>query len=425
MAYADYRIGRSYVLSDTLEIGEVFDLYSKQFWIDYFNSLEETFNWNVFRGGSGEIVEFSSEGSGITGITATIVDRGFSSQNLISALREFSSDISVRMAGQGYIKEILEGIAEKLGYDDIVWADLNLMDFTVYRLSKDKEKRTLNIPIKRSYALSEGKVRWSSKPKLMEAIRSAKLKAFLTMDNPSRRIANLWANFVLSQPSRTSSEPVSDLVRAYSTVQLLSITNDNGEKFSNIGSLVDGTALFLTGDLINVLPTSHLVMTLLDGLEIRGGTDIFVDRTGLIYTVGKNYSEGVRTTGFIASAPDIFEEVYRVLVPEIEGKTNERKVIFTGKVNSESGKESDIFAVAPEFSQVKLDFEVNRLSIEGTFIKGAYLDNYGEKISFISNPDKVKYRSLIIDGRYKPVVYGPSPKANRAKINEWFDEKTW
>jgi hypothetical protein len=166
-------------------------------------------------------------------------------------------------------------------------------------------------------------------------------------------------------------------------------------------------------------------MSLLDGLEIRGGADIFIDRKGLVYTLGKNYAEGVRTTGFIASPPDIFEEVYKVLVPEIEGKKNERKVIFTGKVNSESGKESDIFAVSPEFSQVKLDFEKRRLNVEGNFIKGAYLDNHGERVSFISNPEKVMYKSLIIDGRYKPVVYGPDPKTNRAKINEWFDEKTW
>jgi hypothetical protein len=348
-----------------------------------------------------------------------------SSHGIISALRDYSQDLTIRAAGQSYIKEVLNGVAEKLGYDDVLLIDLNLMDFTAYRLRKDLSKKNLATPIGRGYLLSEGKVRWSSKPRLMEAIRNARLKAFLSIDAPARRVTNLWANYVLMQPSRTSSEPISDLIRAYITLQLLSITNDNGDKFSDVGQLVDGTAIILTGDLLNILPTNLLVMSLLDGLEIRGGTDIFVDRRSSIYTLGKNYAEGVRTTGFVAAAPDIFDEVYKVLIPEIEGKKGERKVIFTGKVNSESGKESDIFAVAPEFSQVKLDFDDRRLSVAGNFIKGAYLDKYGEKISFISNPEKIKYRSLIIDGRYKPVVYGPDPKSNRAKINEWFDEKTW
>jgi hypothetical protein len=152
---------------------------------------------------------------------------------------------------------------------------------------------------------------------------------------------------------------------------------------------------------------------------------MFIDRESRVFTLGKNYSEGIRTTGFIASPPDIFTEVYRVLVPEIDGRKGERKVILTGRVSSESGKESEIFAVAPEFTQVKLDFEMKRLNVEADLIKGAYLDEYGERITFVSNPDKVRYTSLIVDGRYKPVVYGPDPKTNRAKISEWFDEKTW
>jgi hypothetical protein len=425
LAYADYRIGRSYVLTDTTEIRNTQDLYRKDFWKDYFVAIEKVLNWEIFRGSSSEMMTFAAEGTGVSGVTVTILDRGLSSHSLIAALREFSQDITIRAVGQNFIKEILEGFAEKLGYDDVTLVDLNMMDFTVYRLRKDAKKRTLSTPLKRDYTLSEGKIRWSSKPKLMEAIRNAKLKAFLTIDTPGRRVANLWANYVLKQVSRTSSEPVVDLVRAYTTVQLLSITNDNPEKFEGMGELVDGTAVFLTGDLLNIMPTNLLVMSVLDGLEIRGGVDMFIDRESRVFTLGKNYSEGIRTTGFIASPPDIFTEVYKVLVPEIDGRKGERKVILTGRVSSESGKESEIFAVAPEFTQVKLDFEMKRLNVEADLIKGAYLDEYGERITFVSNPDKVRYTSLIVDGRYKPVVYGPDPKTNRAKINEWFDEKTW
>src|SRR5690606_21603056 len=114
----------------------------------------------------------------------------------------------------------------------------------------------------------EGKTIWSSKGKLMEAIRSAKLRAFLSIEATSSRLSNTWANFVLTQAQKASSEVVVDMLRAYTTVQLLDITNNNGKKFSGIGKSVDGCAIVLTGELVSLLPRSLLIMSVLDGLEI-------------------------------------------------------------------------------------------------------------------------------------------------------------
>ncbi len=370
-------------------------------------------------------MSFVSEGIGVTGVTVVVTDRQMSSHSLISALRSFSQDLKIRIVGKGYVTDLMEGMAQKFGYTDILLLDLNFMDFTVSRLSYPTGKRTLSNISGSVKSFFEGKQYWSEKPKLMEAIRNTKLKAFLSIDAPSKRLLNVWANFVASQPEKISSEVIIDLLRAYSTVQLLDISNNNERKFSDIGKNVDGTGVILTGDMVSYLPPSLLTMSVLDGLEIRGGVDLFLDSNGLIYTLGKNYTEGVSSQEFVASAQDVIEDVYKVFVPEIEGRKNERKVIFSGVVDTEQGTQKELFAVAPEFSFIPLDFEKSRMNIDGKFVKGAYLDNYGERVSFVSNPDRIGYKGLIIDGRYKPIVYGPEPRANRDKITEWFDENTW
>lgn len=423
LAYGDYSIGRSYVLKDSLKIDSAELMYESKFWKDYFNTLEKVFNWNIFRGRSGEIMSFVSEGIGVTGVTVVTIDRQMSSHSIISSLRAFSQEIKVRMVGKGYVKELCEGISEKFGYTDITLLDLNLMDFSIYRSSRVPGKRNLSGLSQQVF--EEGRTIWSSKGKLMEAIRGAKLRAFLSIEATSSRLSNTWANFVLTQAQKASSEIVTDMLRAYTTVQLLDIANNNEKKFSGIGKHIDGTAIVLTGELVSLLPRSLLIMSVLDGLEITGGVDIFIDDSGVFYTLGKNYTEGVSSREFIASAQDIVEEAYKVYVPEIDGKKNERKVIFSGVVDSEKGERDEVFAVAPELSFISLKFPDVRMNVEGSFLKGAYLDNYGERVSFISNPEKVWYKGIVMDGRYKPVVYGPEPRVNRDKISEWFDENTW
>src|SRR5690606_32067177 len=141
-----------------------------------------------------------SEGIGVTGVTVVTIDRQMSSHSIISSLRAFSQEIKVRMVGKGYVKELCEGISEKFGYTDVTLLDLNLMDFSIYRSSRVSGKRNLSRLSQQVF--EEGRTIWSSKGKLMEAIRGAKLRAFLSIEATSSRLSNTWANFVLTQAQK-------------------------------------------------------------------------------------------------------------------------------------------------------------------------------------------------------------------------------
>ncbi len=425
LSFADYTIPRTYILKDTTQVLNITDIYQKSFWSEYFDALEGRFNWNVFRARSGQIMNFAAEGIGVTSVSIHILDRGMSAHSIVSAIREYSSEVSIKMIGNEYIKSLLDGFESRLGYNDVTILDLNLTSFHINRLSKKTKKRYLSGPINRESVYASGKINWSSKEKLLNIVTNAKLKAFLSIDSTTKKISNTWANYVLYKPVKTDSELLTDIIRSYITVQLLSIKNEHKGQFENIGEDVDSTAIFLTGDLIDILPVQLLLLAIIDGLELLGAVDIFIQRNGTLYTLGRNYTSTDMNSEFVITPFDLFSEVYKVVMPSIDSKKEGRKVIMNGRIDSEKGEDSDIFAVAPEFTHIPIKNSEDRLAVELKLINSAYIDKYGEKLSFISNPSKVHYNGIVVDGRYKPVVYGPDFRNNRVKLIEWFNEATW
>lgn len=420
LVYSDYSIGRRYTLHDNTSGDLSNRLKTKDFWNDYFVELEKVFSWDLFRGGSNELMYFAQEGIGVGVLVINIDEATTDSREVVAAIRSFNSDINIEVIGDNTVKDILHGLSERLSYDDIVYIKADLKDFRVFRTSRLVERK-LTTPIPRERIFSKGSVSWRSNNKLAQLIRSNKLRAFMSLDYGNKRIENMWANFVYSDIGSSTTDIINDSVRSYITGQLLTIRNDNKERFEGVGLVSDGTAVILSGDLLDSIELEDLVLSIIDGLEIFGTIDLMIDTDNKLLSIAKGYSRGVLGVGVPISSGELFRENYKIAVAVGKGKKNERKVIFNGNIKDEIDNRTPVFGFSSEISYIPMPNIEKMYALEGKFEKGFKLVD-SNKLSFISNPDKIFYKGLFVDGRSKPVVYGPDPRTNYAKLRAWLGE---
>jgi hypothetical protein len=291
----------------------------------------------------------------------------------------------------------------------------------MYRYKAGKNKKVAELSLIESEVM-DGKIRWRDIIRLIDSIDSQKFKAFLSVEGHMKRMLNAWGNFLDSPTKTTTSELLEDIIRGFITVQLLTIMNDNPKKFEDIG--VSGkTMLWITGDLVELIPKQMLLVALIDGLELMGELDIVIDLDNHFYTYGKSYIDGVNSSDYIINTGDILNDVLKLYIPEINSR-KKIEVLFTANTLGEKHKRKDYFVLSSNLSTIDLSDLEGKVIFEGEFQKGAYLGNIGEHVEFITNPDGLNITSVVVDGRRKPVVYGPDPRTNRLKFTDWFDEKS-
>ena len=151
LAYTDHNASREYILSDFTDLNplryrlddEVFNI---NFWNEYFNSLEKLFSWDIVQKDKANIFtfkKFSKEGDGVSGVRIQIDDNQKFFTKIFNSIRTFSNDISLRVIDDKYMYSLLDGISEKLGYEDLLYIDMDIYDFTVYRVRKVFDKKIL------------------------------------------------------------------------------------------------------------------------------------------------------------------------------------------------------------------------------------------------------------------------------------------
>jgi hypothetical protein len=267
-----------------------------------------------------------------------------------------------------------------------------------------------------------GEIVWRDPQSLIEAGRAAKLRAFLSIESKELSLMNIWSNFVARPTKITTSETLVDMIRAYITVQLLTIRNDNKEKFENIGELSE-TKVILTGDLIKLLPEKILVMSLIDGLEISGQFDLVIDETDVLTSFGQSIADGADAKDILVHIYDMWERQAKVYIPGISGGNKQRRAIFTAMYEGEGQKRKDIFALSGSITDYDFPKHITKLLFEAKFEQGAYLFDGDMTHSFISDPNRISFNRVHIDARLKPIVYGPEPRRNLVKLSAWLDEE--
>ncbi len=420
LAYTDHNADREYILSDFTDLNPLKqrlddEFFNKQFWYEYFDNLEKVFNWNIVDKNGYDIFSFrrfQEEGDGITGIRILMDENQQFFNKIFNSLRAFSNDIALRIMDDAYINGMVEGIAEKLEYDDLMFVRMDYLDFKIFRTYRDLETR------KRTTVKT--KLSWNNEYGLIDSIKDARLKSFLATDVSSKEMLNSWSNFLLNRVTTCDDPTIQDILRAYTTIQAHSIYQDSKEKLNNFG-LNGKTCLILTGMIPLVLGKQKTLLSLIDGFEFAGNFDTYFDLEQRLFSYGKSYVEGPSSTDVILTRREVISLATKVFIPDIKPSRNISKVILNGYTDSLEGEKQDLFVLSPEFTFRELPLHREKLIIEGEFKNGTSLRNSERRdsFSFISIPGKLKYDSLVVDARPKPIVYGPDVYSNKLKLQQW------
>ena len=239
LAYTDHNANREYVLADFTDLHPLRyrlddDVFTKDFWFEYFDNLEKVFSWDIVDRAKNAIFSFrhfKTEGDGVSGIRIQIDDNQRFFDKIFTSVRDFSKDISLRVIDDEYMQKILEGLVAKTEYNDIIYVDMDLMDFSVFRVEKvyDKKKK------EQKTAFSKSKISWKNSLSLIDSLRDSRFKAFLATDIGMKEIFNYWSNFIFNRVFSSEDPNLIDILRSYCTIQNHSLFRDNKEKLQGFG----------------------------------------------------------------------------------------------------------------------------------------------------------------------------------------------
>ncbi len=424
LAYTDHNANREYVLADFTDLHPLRyrledDVFTKDFWFEYFDNLEKVFSWDIVDKAKNAIFSFRSfknEGDGISGIRIQIDDNQRFFDKIFASVRDFSKDISLRVINDEYMHKILEGLVEKTEYDDIIYVDMDLMDFSVFRVKKiynkkKKEQKTI---------FSRSKISWKNSLSLIDSLKDSRFKAFLATDIGTKEIFNYWSNFIFNRVFSSEDPNLIDILRSYCTIQNHSLFRDNKEKLEGFGISNKESCIIVSGYIPRVLGKSKSMLTLIDGLELKGTFDCSWDLDMKLLSYGRSYVEGINSMDIILTAGEILSDFTKVILPYVKSSKASNKIIFSGRAQSLSGDKNEIFALSSKYSYIEMPGHDEKLLVEGSFKEGSYI--YPSKeltVGFVSIPSQKRYESLLIDARSRPVVYGPDSYSNRLKLQNW------
>jgi len=416
LAYTDVKSNNTYVLSDKTDLSPLkFRLddivFTKDFWFEYFDSLEKVLNWDIVDRvweGAFKVKEFEEEGIGISGIRFVVDDNQPFFKNIYRSVKQFSKDIVLRMLDDRYMEILLQGFLDRLGYEDIIWVDLDISHFSLYRARKNEKD-----------SFVKAKIDWKNEIGVIDFVRSLKLQAFLAVDSSSEEISNKWANFIAHNHKYISNPVINDVLRAFTTLQLLSIKESNSEKFNNFGR--KRSAIFLSGNISNLLTEDFLLFSLIDGLELEGIIDLFVDNSNKVLSFGKSLLKREESKSVVVFKRDVLPFAYKVIIPVIPKKSR-NKSIFSAKLLSQEFDTQEVYGLSSNLQVINLPTKYEKILVQGELLNGAFFSHFtSNNIEFLSSKTDVVFKNIVIDARERPIVYGPNVYKNRIKINTWSD----
>lgn len=428
LAYTDHNAQREYILSDFTDLNPLRhalddEFLTKQFWFEYFDNLEKVFGWDIVDKNSLSVFtfrKFKDEGDGLNGIRIQIDDNQKFFNKMFSSIRDFSQDISLRVIDDKYMQDITEGLLDKGIYDDVMYVDTDLLDFSIYRAKRIYDKKSKEEKIQ----YSKSKMGWKTERQAIEAIQDSRFKAFLASDIGKNQMLNFWSNFVLNRSFNLEDPNIKDILRSYSTIQNHSLFRDNSHNIGDFGVCGSNNLLIVSGYIPRVLGKKLTLLSLVDGLELDGSFDCYWDLDTKLLSFGKSYSKGSKSEDVILTSKDMMSTFSRVVIPNIQKEYPKNKVLFSGKLESLEQQSNDFFALASEFNYIEFPNLQSKFVVEGEFQKGVVvLPKKEKRVDFVSRPDSRKYESLVVDVRKKPVVYGPDSYANKLKLQTWMNNR--
>lgn len=422
LAYTDYNASREYILTDFTDLHPLRhrlddEVFTKEFWYNYFNNLERVLNWDIVDRDKNSIFtfrQFKNEGDGVNGIRIQIDDNQKFFDKIFSSVRNFSKDISLRIVDDRYMQETLEELIDKGEYEDIMYIDMDLVDFSIFRVRKIYDKKE---KIHRK-VFSRAKISWKNELSLIDSIKDSRFKAFLATDLNQKEMFNYWSNFVLNRVLFSEDPSILDVLRSYSTIQSHSLFRDNKEKLEGFGISGKESCLIISGYIPYVLGKSKTLLTLIDGLELEGSFDCTWDLDVRLLSYGKSYVNATNALDVILTSKVMYPSFTKIVVPRHKFATP-NKVIFNGRIESLNQRDSEVLALSCKYNYIDLP-DQERFVMSGVFKNGFEIPpQKGTGIEFVSSKEGKRYESILIDVRPRPIVYGPDSYSNKTKLENW------
>ena len=427
LAYVDYSNEIQYILTDYTDISHLrrrLDdyIFMEEFWKEYFFTLQKTLDWEMFKSIDSDlnrVIQFKDENYGLSGVKVLVDDNQDFLTNIFHSISQYSHDITVRVMDTPYIRKIIGKLSEKLNYQSLIYIDLDINSFQIYRVNRNN-KRNSKGELPKQYEYSEMSQQWNNDIGIIDAIKNRKLRAFLASDLDSSQIQNSWANLVLHPVDVLTDPNILDTLRSFTTVQLLSLINDNKQKLSGIDD--SNSLIILGGKIPRLLGKKTTLLTLIDGLELYGNFDVIWDNEAKILAYGISTSEGVESRDIVIGRNEVLSAITKVLIPELKTQRAKDKVIFSGLISSQDFDQEKIVVLGDTFEMIHIPSKINKVLFEGKFEKSVYVPSLeNNTINFVSSPLGDKYESVLIDSRLRPIVYGADSYKNKLKINKWLN----
>lgn len=426
LAYSDLNAGREYVLSDYTDLNALRfllddNVFTKEFWFDYFDNLEKVFNWDIVDKDKSSLFTFRrfvQEGDGISGVRVQIDDNQEYFSKVFDSLRDFSPDVSLRVVDDKYMYSILAGLCDRMDCDDMMYVDMDTYDFSIFRVTKVYEKgRTIGEKL-----YTKSKMSWKDDVSLIDSLKDQRFRAFLSAEISERNLANMWGNFVLDKPLTVKDPQLLDIIRGYATIQNFSIYRDNKKKIESFGREYTKSTMIVSGSIPRVLGKSKTLLTLIDGLEMGGNFDCLFDWDSRIIAFGKSFIDATNSTDIILTKQAVLPPMTKVFIPYVKTKQRD-KIVLAGDIESVSIPKNDFYILSSQYTYKTLPKHKDKLVINGLFKNGAKQQPLGEtELNLISIPGSNEIEALLFDCRIRPIIYGPDAYANKLKLQAWIND---
>jgi hypothetical protein len=428
LAYVDYSSEIQYILSDYTDMSHLkrrLDdyLFMENFWEEYFILLEKTFGWKMMQSldkDLNRIIEFKDENYGLGGIKVLVDDDQDFLTNIFHSLSKYSHDISVRVMDTPYIRKLIGKFSDRMDYETLIYMDLDINSFQIYRVDRNEGNRKDIDKLPTAYKYNEVTQQWSNEIALIDSVKDRRLGAFLASDIDNSNLQNSWANMILHPVDVLLDYNLIDILRSFTTVQLLSLLTDNKSKLEGIGDRKTG--LIIGGKIPRLLGKKTTLLTVIDGLELYGNFDVIWDNKCEILAYGITVAEGTHSNDIVLGKNEILSGITKVFIPELKSKKARDKVVFSGSIKSQDFETESVIVLGDTFEMLDVKNQINKVVFEGNFENSVYIPSLpGGKLSFVSSPLGVKYDSILIDSRLRPIVYGADRYKNKLMINKWLN----
>ncbi len=435
LVYSDYSNEKFYVLTDYTKPEDLNHPLPKdsevEFLEEYLSELAEKFEWEFFIDTDTYFLkDVVAEGIGLGGVTIYIDTKTVQyRKNLATDIRTSFGDFKFQVLDQDYIESLLKLFASKFGYKDVFWIDVDVDGLAVNRLQAYEKNDNLNLGYRYDPYLEED----LNEAELLDLIRNKEILSFIKESGNISKYVNDWANYVLGNTIFIYSELMKDFLRGATTLRLFSHFNEKqGEmrKFGVNKVLLDQKegaksecAVIITGIASNILDFNELLIAVIDGIQLSGHFDLFMDKEKKLFTYGNSYLYGVNSEDIILNKQIVLDDVHKIIIPDLPKMRGGGKSVMTGRVYNVEKGELEIYGVMPRFKQFNVrDINQHKTYLDVNFVKGAKLKDFGKKVEFFLDPSVLNYSSVIFDLRDKPVSYGPDAGANNMKWSRWFNE---